>query len=186
MDFRNFKKLNLGGIDLKQLFIGADQVWKAGYKNWVRYSTESDGKTIYNGGLGYKNGYRIRSGGVEGAQRDAACTGFMPFKKGDIMYNYPAFHGGNVDNAINFANASFENIGQMTASGALYGICAKGSGWAASLQNVSGVSVLDVSGASNANDIAYVRITNSINAGANGAGVTTGAQFIVTINEEIA
>lgn len=185
MDFSNVKSIVIPEGQVKQITSNGAVLWKSGYKNWVRYSTNADG-TIYNNGLGYKNGYRVRSGGAEIVLDASACTGFMPFKKGDIMYIYPAFFGGNVVNAINFANASFENIGQMTASGSLYGICANSSGWMASLQNVSGVSVLDVSGVSNANDIAYVRITNSIDASENGAGVTTGAQFIVTINEEIA
>ena len=34
-------------------------------KNWVPYSTEADGITIYNDGLGYKEGYRLSSSGAE-------------------------------------------------------------------------------------------------------------------------
>ena len=59
MDLTKLKKLVIGGIELKQLLINGVQVWKSGYKNWVKYSTEADGVTIYNGGLGYKNGYRM-------------------------------------------------------------------------------------------------------------------------------
>jgi hypothetical protein len=59
-------------------------------------STEKDGITIYNGGLGYKNGYRVRSGGAEVTQQSAVCTGFIPFVKGDKLYIYPPFTGLNI------------------------------------------------------------------------------------------
>jgi hypothetical protein len=107
MDLRNLKKLTVGGISLKQLLVNGIQVWKSGYKNWVKFSTEADGKTIYNGGLGYKDGYRIRSGGAEAAASDSICTGYIPFKKGDILRISPAFTGLNTSNALNFSNASF-------------------------------------------------------------------------------
>ena len=36
MDFSAIKKLTIGGVELKQLFIGGIQVWKSGYKNHPR------------------------------------------------------------------------------------------------------------------------------------------------------
>jgi hypothetical protein len=78
-------------------------LWQAvTYKNWVKYSTESDGITIYNGGLGYKDGYRIRSGGAESGTKNGVCTGYIPYVKGDKLYIYPPFTGLNTINAINF------------------------------------------------------------------------------------
>ena len=85
MDFTNLKKLNIDGIDAVQLFINGVQVFKAGYKNWVKYSTEADGVTIYNGGLGYKNGYRLSSGGGESTLSGGTVTGFIPVKAGDTI-----------------------------------------------------------------------------------------------------
>lgn len=43
------------------------------------------GGSLYNGGQGWKAGYRLNSSGVEVAQDGAFVTGFMPFKQGDTM-----------------------------------------------------------------------------------------------------
>ena len=184
IDFSGIKKLSIGGVELTQLFINGIQVWKSGYTNWVRYSTEADGVTIYNGGLGYKDGYRIRSGGTEASSADATSTGFIPFKKGDVLRIYPKFNGLNTINAINFADASFNNLGQKTDSGAAYGICA-GSGSTYLTDVIDGVSTLTYTDAFD-QSIAYVRITNQIlNREGIVSEISSGAEMIVTINEEI-
>ena len=149
------------------------------YTNLIPKSTEADGKTIYNGGLGYKNGYRIRSGGAEAGSTAAVCTGFIPFVKGDKLYIYPAFTGMNTYNAINFYNASYENLGQITDDGSSYGIC---KGYANQFKTTlgDGVSILDLSNntVSGVENIAFVRITN------NNATVKA-ENMIITKNEEI-
>jgi hypothetical protein len=80
------------------------------YKNWVLHSINQDG-TIYNG-VGYKNGYRVRSGSAEGADSNASCTGFIPAKEGDVIrvsgYN---IHINGVQNAINVYAADFGHWG---------------------------------------------------------------------------
>lgn len=190
IDFSKIKKLTIGAVELKQLFINGIQVWKSGYKNWVKYSTEADGVTIYNGGLGYKHGYRIRSGGVEAAANTVGsrsmCTGFIPFKKGDILLMSPPFSGLNTANAINFSDGTFTNIGQRTDNGSGYGICA-GSGWNKAISTVDGITTLDISGASGADDVRYVRISYPWNDTSIDAGfqVKSGEDLIITINEEI-
>lgn len=187
----NFKKLFIDGVELKQLFINGIQVWKSGPKNWVKYSTEADGVTIYNGGLGYKEGYRIRSGGAEQSSTNAGtkalCTGFIPFKKGDVLRMSPPFSGLNISNAINFSDGSFANIGQRTSSGVRYGICASGTGWDTSISTVNRITVVDISSVSNADAVRYVRITYpwDDNAIADENQVKSGEDFIVTVNEEI-
>lgn len=184
MDFTKIKKLFLGGIELKQLFINGVQVWKSGPKNWVKFSTEADGVTIYNGGLGYKDSCRIRSGGAEQSSSNASCTGFIPFKKGDVMQIYPPFVGGNTYNAINFYVGDVV-FGQVTHSGSRYGKCGNDVGW--TQENIfsekNGVTVLDISKVTNDSGIDRVRITNAI--GAYGSPITTGRDMIITINEEI-
>lgn len=186
MDFSKFKKLSIGGVELKQLFINGVQVWKSGYKNWVRYSTESDGKTIYNGGLGYKNGYRIRSGGAEGSDKNAACTGFIPVKAGDAVYvsGMPWFTGGSSANALNVSNSSYENIGQFTVGqGARYGIFASSySSYAASSLVEVKTGVWKWIVPPTASGVAYIRVSGYDNTTGKGA---PGARMIVTINEEI-
>lgn len=132
MDFTKIKKLTIGGVELKQLFVGGIQVWKSGYKNWVKYSTEADGVTIY--GLdydgdgkndGYKDGYRVRSGGAEGAHGSGTCTGFIPVKGGDIVRvsstgEHVPFASGGAGTAINVSRGVSgtpgDNIGQVSAN----------------------------------------------------------------------
>lgn len=178
MDFSAIKKLTIGGVELKQLFINGIQVWKSGYKNWARFSTESDGKTIYNGGQGYKDGYRVRSGGAEGATGTGSCTGFMPVNGGDVV----RFSGWDMtvaanENAINVSNSSFTNIGQFTMLDAYYGIFQNYT------QYTSGSVVEEKTGVWKwvappaASGIAYIRVS--------GYTKGDGSKMIVTINEEI-
>lgn len=182
MNFASVKSLTIPEGKVKLITRKSDGavLWKGGYKNWARYSTEADGKTIYNGGLGYKEGYRIRSGGAESESSIAICTGFIPFVKGDKLYIFPPFTEKNTNNAINFADGTFTNLGQVTDSGGGYGIC--GAQVAAfKTKVVNGVSVLDLSQntVSGVENIAYVRITNDIYA------LPVGAEMIITKNEEI-
>lgn len=56
------------------------------YINWIKRSVEADG-TPYNGGQGWKANTRLSSSGAESTS-DAAgmeCTGFIPFKRGDVI-----------------------------------------------------------------------------------------------------
>jgi len=181
------KKLNIGGIDLVELFINGIRVWKSGPKNWVRYSTTEDGTTIYNGGLGYKNGYRVRSGGAEGDQPNGTCTGFIPVKAGDVVRISGCDFGTSSNgNAINVSNASFTNIGQFTMLPASYGILAASGGAYGAynhdsvVEEKTGVWKWIVPPA--ASGVAYIRVS--------GYETTPytypGDNLIVTINEEIA
>lgn len=133
------------------------------YENWIPYSTEQDGITIYNGGLGYKDGYRVRSNGEEEERTSASCSGFIPFRKGEKLYIYPKFVNEDIDNAINFIDSSFTNVGQVTSAGSAYGICI-GTGDTFMPKNEANMSVLDWTEPSitGVDDVAYVRVTNYI------------------------
>lgn len=78
IDFSAIKKLTIGGVALKQLFINGIQVWKS-FTNQVPLSTDTDG-SIFNG-VGYKENVRLSSsGGISGsAQNGSVTTGFIPF-----------------------------------------------------------------------------------------------------------
>lgn len=181
MDFSKLKKLSIGGVELKQMFINGVQIWKSGYKNWVRYSTEADGKTIYNGGLGYKNGCRVRSGGAEATTTNSSCTGFIPIKglsSVRIGGTDTTFVAGATGQAINVFDSSLTNLGQIVgnSSGGGYGIfsetyAAHGSQTVVQKDNCwEWVAPPDASG------IAYIRVTGH---------TVDGSKLIVTINEEI-
>lgn len=193
MNLKNMKKLTFDGVELKSLSVNGVLAWKSGYKNWVPLSINADG-TIYNGGLGYKEGYRIRSGGAEDAQGSAVCTGFIPYRQGDILRIYPKYARLNSQNAFNFSDAEFNNLGQITSATTRYGICVAtnyGDQWRTMMVDMGSqtgdITTLDISGIGNAGDIAYVRVTVPFNHPAAGDGcyVTSGADIIITVNEEL-
>ena len=73
IDFTGVKAITIPEGKVKKITSNGVVLWKGGHTNLVPLSTEADGVTIYNGGLGYKNGYRIRSGGAEGATGVGSC-----------------------------------------------------------------------------------------------------------------
>lgn len=179
IDFSSIKKLTIGGIELKQLFINGIQVWKSGYKNWVRYSTDADGVTIYNGGLGYKQEHRVRSGGAETSQGGATCTGFIKVDPGDVIrVSGCPFSEISSANAINASDSSFTNLGQLTPSYSVgYGIFADSANdysWNSVVEEKTGVWRWVVPPASFG--IAYIRLTGK---------TYDGSSLILTRNEEI-
>lgn len=182
MDLSAYKGLKVGGITLKELKINGVLAWKSGPTNWVPLSINADG-TPYNGGLGYKGGYRIRSGGAEGGHENGSCTGYIPVKGGDVVRMYP------IDStllsvsgtAINVSDSSFTNLGQAASNGA-YGIFTSSYSaysWGnAAVSEGGGVYRWPVPPA--ASGVAYIRVSLY-----NGKTGGPGASMIVTINEEI-
>ena len=181
IDFGSVRGLTVPEGKVKSINRKSDGLllWKGGYKNWVPCSMNPDG-TIYND-TGYKDGYRIRSGGAETGMSTTCCTGFIPLKAGDTLRIYPAFTGMNTENAINFADENFGNLGQVTDKGTGYGICTEEPGkYKPTAAN--GISVLTLTAAHDS-AIRYVRITNHIYAA--DSGISSGSEMIVTVNEGI-
>ena len=155
------------------------------YTNQVPLSIGTD-KKIYNGGLGYKNGYRIRSGGAEGALSCSAHTGFIPVKAGDVIriggLNFGSAHSHG--SAMNVANSSFTNIGQFSMQSGEYGIFTESAYRAYSkssvVQEKTGVWKWVVPPA--ASGVAYIRVSCNMYDTSKAAD---GSKLIVTINEEI-
>ncbi len=184
-NFADYVRLSIPEGVVKKITRKSDGtvLWKAGYVNMVPLSIDSSG-AIYNG-TGYKEGYRVRSGGAEATMSNAVCTGFIPFVYGDILRIYPYFNGSNTVNALNFYDASFGILGQRTDSGSLYGICADDSTWKEIRTNTGGCTVIDISAVSNGGDIAYVRLSHMMGEESSTIQVSSGSELIVTVNEEI-
>lgn len=187
MNLSKFKELYVDGIKLVGLLINGVQVWKSGYKNWVRYSTEADGVTIYNGGLGYKDGYRVRSGGAETSDVNAACTGYIPVNGGDVVrISGCDFSHTGVQNAINGYSADLTILGQIVGNTGANGYSNFADGQAFEDYNYddidqdgAGVWQWTVPPVTNGLEVSYIRVTGYSASGGHGANM------IVTVNEEI-
>lgn len=142
--------------------------------NQVPISTDADG-SIYND-IGYRVGYRVRSGGAEIESEYCICTGYIPFKKGDTLRIYPNFSGGNTENAINFFDGDLNCFGQVVDGGTCYGSCTLE--YKTSI--IDGVTTLTLS-AANSDIIRYVRITHWYWV----TGINKGKNMIVTVNEKL-
>lgn len=187
MDFSTVEAITIPDGDVTKIEVNGSIIWELveapSYTNQVPISIDTDGN-IYNG-CGYKDGYRVRSGGAEAVQAYSAITGFIPVNIGDVIRIYPPFTGKNTQNIINFADSEFNNLGQITDSGIGYGICSgKVSLYKTSV--VDGVSTLTLTSEHGTN-IKYIRVGNHI--GKDGDGnyslINSGSEMIVTINEEI-
>ena len=185
--FDGAKTITLAGKAVAKLELAGKKIWEAiRYKNWVKYSTESDLKTIYNGGLGYKNGYRVRSGGQEGESAYGTCTGFIPCKAGQVLRIYHPSQYAFAERqaaSINVCDSSGANLGQLAMNGK-YGVFSTwGYTWANNVADVNGVKTITIpTSLTDANKIAFVRIT----VGFSELQYVDGSSLIVTVDEEIA
>ena len=171
MDFSQLKKLTIGGIELKQLFIDGIQIWKAiSYINQIPVSTDASG-AIYNG-KGYKEKTYINNG-VEGSNSTTDSTGFIPCKVGDIirMKNMP-FSSTVAQCRISFFKSDKTFIGQVLVSSSWY-MDTKFIGVKDSNGNYTELTITNVSGITA--NCAFVRIT----------AIDITADSVVTINQEI-
>lgn len=80
----------------------------------LRQSVSSDG-TLYNGGTGYKSGYRLNSSGNEAAASGVYCSGFIPITNAQTIefegISLPAVPGvANSNYTIHFYNSAFTRI----------------------------------------------------------------------------
>lgn len=188
MDFSVFKKLTIGGVELKQLFINGIQVWKAiTFKNWVPLSTDTDG-SIFNG-TGYKENVRLSSsGGISGsAQNGSVTTGFIPWY-GDTTYlrmKGVEWLNGNVSGTanhyyINCYDGSKKFLDYLAAAEYREGMFDHIVTVSRDANGIETVKFSETYGTTNGKlecfrKASYIRIT----------AVGKGANMIVTLNEEI-
>lgn len=111
IDFKNLKKLTIGGVELKQLFINGIQVWKAiSYTNQIPISTDKNGN-IYNG-KGFKENTWVNSGN-EQMLNGQDSTGFIPCKVGDIVRLKNVSFDNNSYNRLSFFKSDKSFIGNV-------------------------------------------------------------------------
>lgn len=187
MNLSNLKELIVDGIKLVELKINGVLVWMAKtFTNQVPISTDTDG-SIFNG-TGYIENRRLSSSGglSSSAQNGSVTTGFIPWY-GDTTYlrmkgvewkDAYTNYGGHY--YINCYDANKKFLDYLSSEEYSYG----GQGHIATVtRDANGVETIKFSetyGTTNAKlqhfrNAKYIRIT------ARGKG----ADFIVTINEEI-
>lgn len=181
MDLSSYKTISINGTPMKKILIGGVVAWKKPAKNWVPLSTDTDG-SIYNG-TGYKDNTRLSSsGGLSGsAQSNSVTTGFIPWNGSDTdiirikgvewlqesgRHYYLSCYDAN-KNFLSYVSAdtSVNNTHVLT------------------ITRENGVTTFDFNenyGTSNTM-LQYFRQSKYIRMNAKG----TGANFILTINEEI-
>ena len=187
IDFSGVKAVAIPEGVVKKIVSAGVTLWEAiSYTNQVPLSTDTDG-SIYNG-VGYKDNVRLSSsGGISSsAQTGSTTTGFIPFPTGDatiIRMKGVVWKSATADGHghyyINFYDSSKNFLAYLSASEAdnvthIVTITRDANGIETVVWNQS-------YGTTNSllqhirNDAAYVRI-NAYGEGAN---------FIVTVNEEI-
>lgn len=179
IDFSTAKAIKIPDGAVYKIVSNGETLWESSYLNMVPSSKESNGTTIYNGGLGYKEGYRIRSGGAEGAA-SSICTGFIPVKGGDVIRVKDAkgrsIYTSNNTVAVNYADSTRTNIGQ-TSGNYYYGIATNYPFWE-ELVTINDDNSWTFTVINHA-DIRYIRMTVYSGHGAKGE------DLIVTVNQEI-
>ena len=169
MDFSKVKSITIPEGIVTKIASAGVTLWEAvRYKNWVKYSTESDGKTIYNGGLGYKNNTRLNSSAVETTQSGYVTFGYIPLKANDVVrvkgvtWNSSTQTGGyfwTFDSSLTKLKSQRPNGGSSDIK-----VADEGNG------------VISFTIASYATATAYFRMSS----------YGSGADVIITVNEEIA
>ena len=151
-----------------------------GYTNQVPLSTETDGETIYNGGTGYKDGYRITTTGSERKASSGSCTGYIKVKAGDVIrWSGASNITSNTSNAINVYDGTYANLGQIGPVNSNTGIFASTGAYTTYNWNSIGVSSNNVIKwiVPPLSTITYLRVSARTEG--------NGQNLIVTVNEEI-
>lgn len=173
IDFKNLKKLTIGGVELKQLFINGIQVWKAAsYTNQIPISTDQSG-AVYNG-KGWKANTRVDP---SGDQTVSGCesTGFIPCKVGDVIrLKNVTMPKGNANCRIVFYKSDKTRINHAQCNSSWYvDTCFKGV--LDSNNSYTKFTITSASCAEMTSGTAFIRITaNHID-----------DNSIITINQEI-
>ena len=182
IDLTTAKKIIIPEGEVKKITYNGAILWQDGYANMIPRSTESGGATVYNGGLGYKSGYRLSSSGAEKSQSGSTLTGFIPSKTGDIIRMKGATWGSTVSGGycyIAFYDSDFSLVATVNKyqnnTEHISNVSTKVNKTASSITvGTNGVTTFNIVFNTTVN-ISYIRINATGN----------GADMIVTINQEI-
>lgn len=186
MDFSSIKAISIPEGVVTKIMSAGVVLWQTvteAFKNWVKYSTESDGKTIYNGGLGYKGGYRLSSSGAEKESDYCTTFGYIPAKGGDTIRFCGQENNGDYANwcstsaSTNYICAYGSSRNFLYAGNSRNGY--DSSSFIESMTQDGSISIIKLKEVS---AIAYIRM--SVYAPYSPAGIN-GETAIITVNQEI-
>lgn len=158
------------------------------YTNQVPISIDTDG-SIYNG-VGYINDYRLKGSTGEIVEKEWACvTGFIPAKENDIVRiiapKWSSDQGDTNLNLICAYNANFEYLCCADSHGAAHKYNTETNPdkytLEHSIEHTDTMSIVTMGTKTVGTGIAYIRISNI----GDNTGPCSGADIIVTVNEEI-
>lgn len=136
------------------------------YTNQIPISTDASGN-LYNGGQGWKTGYRLNSSGAEAALSGIEVTGFIPFKIGDTLYVKNIVDDGT--HAMAFYDSNYAKLATILFATGLGGAC---NGELMS-KEINAYTATEIENAGD--NIAFIRVSaNEIS-----------ADSIITVNEPI-
>jgi hypothetical protein len=175
MDFSNYKRISIPEGSVIKIESNCVTLWTKGYVNQVPISIDTDG-SIYNG-CGYKDGYRVRSGGAETKSTGGCITGYIPVNGLDVVTVGVEFTN-SARSAINIFDSSFNNLGQVVGNHSGYGIVSD----AGTYKEYCSTSIIKEDNRwkwtvpPEESGVAFFRVT---------ADMDSASDLIVTVNEEI-
>lgn len=183
IDFSSMKFFTIPEGRVKKVTLNGKTLWEAGgYTNQVPLSIGTDGK-IFNDGLGYKNGYRLSSGGGEISSGATTVTGFIPAKPGDTI-RIKGYRWYSTASSIHYLIAynsenAFAKVFTANSRSAY-----QTSSFIESMEHSGGVSTIKLKSGVSGYD--YIRISiQDVSEDEVVGGNVNGANLIVTVNEEI-
>lgn len=188
MDLSQYKSISIGGIAMKKIAIGGVTAWVRPVRNMVSESIGSDGNP-FNGGLGYQDGLRLSSSGVTKEYAESTVTGYIPAKAGDVVRIVGVEWYSDSANYICAYDSSFNLLTEMHGA---FATGSKSVAFVASECAVLGttdalIKIGESTHSTAAANTAYIRVSSAGLAASRNDGVKqTGANMIVTINEEVA
>lgn len=158
-----------------------------GYTNQVPLSKDTDG-SVFNG-TGYQDGLRLSSSGATKTAEFSTVTGYIPVKPGDVIrvvgvewYSDSGNYVCTYDSSFNFLGNLYDTFKSSSANGT-FNVNASSKLNESDALITLGTSLTNSEACDN---IAYIRVSSQgLSASRNNGIQQTGANMIVTVNEEI-
>lgn len=168
---------------------GEEETPTSGYTNLVPTSIDTDG-SVFNG-KGYQDEKRLNSSGAVTDQANSTVTGFIPAKKGDIFRIAGVYFGHSSTAVVYGYIALYKADKTKITSASCDTIYTTPSNYNFSVTpmrttgRVQPTDVTEINFTNSGEDLAFVRFSSALADGVSNVAPLSGADMIVTRNEEI-